>query len=464
MRRLRHQFPTELVVIGVHAGKFTAEHETENIRHAVESHGIEHPVINDTDLRIWDAYCAKAWPTLVLLDPEGYMVAKGSGEFLAEDLALLLEGVIAEHRAKGTLAPEPNAAPRPSGSRKERASTSLLRYPGKLLAPGGGRLFVADTGNHRILEITLEQPNAGRVNRIFGPGGNTPATPEEAGFLDGMAAEARFRHPRGLALAGDTLYVADTGNHAIRAIDLGAGTADSEVRTIAGTGEKGTGVIPPGTAAGTALRSPWDLLCLDRLLLVAMAGTHQIWVVAEEKALGLLAGNGSEALLDGAAPLETAFNQPSGLAYGMDHLFVADSEASAIRAIAFRDAVEVKTLLGQGLFHFGDADGTGPDVLLQHPKGVAYHHERVLVADSYNHKIKRLDPTSGETHTLAGDGRARLADGPLLSASLYQPEDIELDPDTELFYVADTNNHSIRLLDLTAGELTTLSIEGLKPD
>ncbi len=125
------------------------------------------------------------------------------------------------------------------------------------------------------------------------------------------------------------LYVADTENHAIRAINLGSG----RVRTIAGTGEKAHRRLGVGDPTSTPLRSPWALWAEGNILFIAMAGSQQIWVMVGEGQIGPFFGNGREALVDGTA-VEASFNQPSDLSLGMGHLFVADSEASAIRAIS----------------------------------------------------------------------------------------------------------------------------------
>ena len=446
LRALRQQFPDELVVIGVHTAKFPSEHITANIREAVLRHGIEHPVANDTGYKVWESYAVRAWPTLILVDPRGKIAYETSGEVLASELIPQIKRLIDEYDQAGLI----DRRPLHFTSEREAEPVRSLSFPARVL-PHGERLFVADSGHHRILELDLDASGeSARVQRVFGSG--------EAGLVDGAAAQAQFHSPHGLALAGGMLYVADTENHAIRSVDLQTG----EVKTLAGTGEKGHGRLQFKQPREMPLRSPWDVLAVGPeqpgeppILFIAMAGSHQIWLILEDGRLGVFAGNGREALVDG--PLgEASFNQPSGLAFGMGHLFVADPEASAIRAISLGRQAQVLTLVGRGLFEYGDSDGIGQAVRLQHPAAVAYADGRVYIADSYNHKIKTLDPTTGEVQTVIGSGKAGSSDGSFAEAALYQPEGLAVQDGR--IYIADTNNHVIRIGDLRNRRVSTLTI------
>src|SRR5262249_26467021 len=187
------------------------------------------------------------------------------------------------------------------------------------------------------------------------------------GRHDGAFRDASFNDPQGMAVAGDRLYVADRKNHLIRLLDLVRGT----VKTIAGTGNQGHGRPGAGPALETPLNSPWDLCLVDRALFIAMAGNHQIWKLdLDVNTIGPFAGSGREDIADGA-PVEACFAQPSGLATDGKNVYVADSEASAIRAITLVGEPRVRTIVGKGLFEFGDTDGRGEQVRLQHPLGVA---------------------------------------------------------------------------------------------
>lgn len=407
--------------------------------------GIEHPVVNDAGMKIWNAYAVRAWPTLVLINPHGRIAGETSGEILAEEFAENIREVIEQNpdaidRAPLALRLEAEAEP-------ERP----LRFPAKLLL-SGDRLFIADTGHHRILEVRLDEDGlGGEVVRVFGRG--------EPGLLDGSAEQAAFNHPHGLSLAGDltsgTLYVADTENHAIRAVSLVSG----EVITVAGTGQRAHGRRSMGAPTETPLRSPWAVLALSEYLFIAMAGSHQVWVLIKGSQLGPFAGNGSEALVDGP-PGEASFNQPSDIAFGMGYLFIADPEASAVRAISLGENSQVITLVGQGLFDWGDRDGSTSEALFQHPVGLAFDQQVLYVVDTYNNKIKLLDPIAGQVKTLIGSGEAGLRDGAFAQAQLFEPEGVEAHQGR--LYIADTNNHQVRVADLKQREVTTFHLKGLE--
>ncbi len=324
---------------------------------------------------------------------------------------------------------------------------SPLMFPGKVLADErGGRLFIADSNHHRVVIRALadDAARAGCDRR------------RAASLATRMARsnDATFRTPQGLALSGDggTLFVADTGNHLIRAIDLNART----VKTAAGTGQQARGPSDGGAASSTSLSSPWDLAMLGPLLFIAMAGTHQIWMLDTTR--GLIwpyAGSGREARVDGAVD-DAAFAQPSGLTIADGTMFVADSESNIIRAIELPPVNRVSTLAGGDLFDFGDKDGTGDAARFQHPLGVAHHDGHVYIADTYNHRIKRLDPRTRRVTTFAGTGRPGHQDGPAAKAQFYEPGGLTIAGDR--LYVADTNNHAIRAIDLRSTDVTTLAV------
>ena len=441
MRELEHAFADELVVVGVHSAKFPAEKSTENLQAAMLWHEVDHPVVNDADFAVWQSYGVRAWPTLMFIDPRGSVYAKHEGEFPLEPVRDLIRDMLAEYDAAGLL----DRAPLPLTRLAE--PDSALRFPGKVLAdPEGDRLFVADSGHHRILIAGLD----GNVRQCIGAG--------ERGRADGASETARFNHPQGMALAldGRTLYVADVGNHAVRAVDLVGGG----VTTVAGTGERG-GYRGGGPGWATALASPWDLTFLDGTLWIAMAGTHQLWTY--EPATGIVrpaAGTGAESIHDG--PLAAAtFAQPMGITALDGILYVADSEASAVRRVAPGED-HVRRLVGRGLFEFGDIDARGDSVRLQHVQGVWAVAENgapaVYLADTYNDKIKRLDPATREVTTVFGGGGHGLVNGDAATAEFWAPGGLSIAGRT--LYVADTNNHAIRVADLDRAEVRTLAIRG----
>jgi DNA-binding beta-propeller fold protein YncE len=433
LEALEKAFPSALVVIGVHSAKFPNEREAASIHQAILRHGLGHPVVNDDQFTIWRSYAIRGWPTLVLIDPEGYVIATLVGEGHGDRLRTMIAKLIRLHGAKGTLKEGP---PR---FHRERMPETLLAFPGKVLADAAtGRLFIADTGHHRIVITDF----TGAIRDLAG--GETP------GGTDGPFARASFRSPQGLAIAGSALYVADTENHLIRRLDLESRT----VETVAGTGQQGPAIRGSGAAHEMALNSPWDICITGGQLYIAMAGCHQIWVMDLATArMELFAGTGLEQMIDGPR-LEGALAQPSGLATDGERLYIADSEVSAIRSIEVSGHNLLRTHVGQGLFVFGDRDGIGPEVRLQHPLGVACGGAQIYVADTYNHKIKMLYPIIGAVKTLFGTGRPGPQDGQ--NAAFFEPSGLSVVEDK--IYIADTNNHRIRIADLISGEVSTLEM------
>ena len=436
LKRLEALYPDELVVIGVHSAKFANEGDSEQIRQIVLRYELEHPVVNDRDFRIWNAYAVRAWPTTVLIDPRGYVLAAHSGERILETYQDIIATAVREYDATGLLDRKPLSLTLERTGVPETA----LSFPGKVLADeAGGRLLIADSNHHRIVITDLE----GWVQEVIGSG--------DRGLRDGLFGEAQFAKPQGLALDGQRLYVADTENHAIRVADLQQRT----VRTVAGDGTLGDGQADALPLAEARLNSPWDLALAGHRLYIAMAGLHQLWVLdLEQRRIGPYAGSGREGLLDG--PLaRAALAQPSGVTRDRQLLYFADSEASAIRSASLDPQGEVKTIIGEGLFEFGDVDGEPPTARLQHPLGVAYHREALYVADTYNHKVKIVDPARGSVASFLGTGEHGWRDG--LSPRFYEPGGLSAANDR--LYIADTNNHLLRVADLSTRRVSTLRLQ-----
>ena len=431
LRKIERAYGDRVIVIGVHSPKFPAERETANLREAVLRYRIEHPVVNDRDFATWQRFGGRAWPTLVFIDPRGRVVGKHEGELPFAQLDGLVSGMLKEFEARDLL----DAGAPPIPLKELRQPDRTLSFPGKVLA-ASDMLVIADSNHHRIVVAGLD----GSVRQVFGSG--------RPDLADGPAASAAFHQPQGMALRERVLYVADTENHAIRSVDLKTG----EVRAVAGTGAQalqGAG----GPARTTPLSSPWDLALRDRTLYIAMAGLHQIWTLdLDTETVAPLAGTGREGLRDG--PLDQAwFAQSSGLALIGGHLFVADSEVSAVRDLDL-GANLVTTIVGQDLFVFGDQDGEGGVVRLQHPLGIASHDGRLYLADSYNNKIKRIDPRRRTVTSWLGSGQAGCADGPGSVATFREPGGVSAGE--RGLYIADTNNHRIAYADWDSGEVRTL--------
>jgi thiol-disulfide isomerase/thioredoxin len=449
LAKLEKKYANELVVIGVHSAKFDAEKDAKNIREAILRYHIEHPVVNDANHRIWDAYDVSSWPSLAVIDPEGNYLGSAHGEGNYELLDRVIEKLIKIHREKKTL----NEQPLHFDLAKFRErKDSPLYFPGKVLAdPASKRIFIADSSHHRIVITDLD----GKKLDIAGTG--------EAGANNGGFEEATFNDPQGMTLQGETLYVADRKNHLIRALDL----KKRKVSNLAGTGAQGHDRRSSGTPLTISLNSPWDLLLLGEDMYIAMAGHHQIWKLSlKDKRLGPMAGNGRENIYpsvthekEGAKGSweRSMFAQPSGLATDGKTLFVADSEVSAVRAVSLDPADRsVRTLVGEGLFEFADIDGVAEQVRLQHCLGVAFYEGKVFVADTYNNKIKTLDPKTQKCETFLGERKPGREDKP---PRFDEPAGLCIAGD--LLYLADTNNHRIRIVDLKTKEVRTLTLTGV---
>ncbi|MFD6987886.1 NHL domain-containing thioredoxin family protein [Streptomyces sp. NPDC059943] len=386
LRELEQKHSDTVVTIGVHSPKFVHEAEHTAVVDAVERYEVHHPVLDDPELETWKQYAVRAWPTLVVIDPEGYVVAQHAGEGHAHAIEKLVEELEAEHAAKGTLrrGDGPYVAPEPVATD--------LRFPGKAVVLPSGNFLVSDSTRHQLVELAADGES---VVRRVGTG--------QRGFGDGP--DAAFNEPQGLApLPNGRIAVADTVNHAVRAYDPDSGA----VETLAGTGSQWWQGSPAhGPALDVALSSPWDVAWWNDRLWIAMAGVHQLWTYDPVTGtVEVAAGTTNEGLVDGPAA-EAWFAQPSGLAATGDRLWVADSETSALRYVERDgDGFAVRTAVGTGLFDFGHRDGPAEQALLQHPLGVtALPDGSVAVSDTYNHALRRYDPATGEVTTLATDLR-----------------------------------------------------------
>ena len=437
LRRLEKKYAAELAVVGVHSAKFNAEKSTENIRQAVLRYRVEHPVVNDKDFALWQQYTVRAWPTLMFIDPEGKVIGRHEGEVPFDAFDQTIGDMIRQFDERGLI----DRRAVQYTLERDKELDGPLSFPGKVLADAeSGRLFIADSNHHRIVIASLE----GKVLSTVGS--------EQAGFQDGGFGEARFNHPQGMALDGNILYVADTENHAIRQIDL----ANQNVKTIAGTGDQAMTFHRGGDAGSVALNSPWDLTFDNGTLYIAMAGFHQLWSLdLGTHTIRPHAGNGRENIVDG--PLESAqLAQPSGVTTDGRLLYFTDSETSSVRTAAIDPGGEVKTIVGVDLFVFGDVDDFGDNVRLQHPIGIAFHEGALFIADAYNNKVKKIDPATREATTFLGTGEPGRRDGQAREAELHEPGG--LSAARGKLYIADTNNHAIRVADLASGEVSTLEL------
>jgi len=427
LRDLDQRYADAIAVVGVQSGKFPAERVTSRIRDAALRLGNTHPIVNDRQFRIWRSYAVNAWPTLVVVDPEGRVLGTHAGEFTSDMLAPVIDRLIAAYHESGTL----DARAMSFAPDAPTSTPGALRYPAKVTVHGD-RIAIADTGHHRVLVGRLDPRGVhARIERVVGNG--TP------GFADGV--DGSFNAPHGMVFDGDVLYVADAENHAIRAVELTTGA----IRTVAGTGHQ---LRTRADKRAGALLSPWDLALVGRTLYIAMAGIHQLWSLDLPGGVPQVqSGSGAEALTDGPH-LSATLAQPMGITATGERLFFADAESSAVRWSDIDPAGSVGTIVGTGLFDFGDRDGVGDAALLQHVQGIALHEPtgRLLIADSYNNTLKWVHPVTRRVETWVRD--------------LNEPAGVTCG--MRHAYVADTNAHRIVAVEYESGRVTEVELrEGL---
>jgi thiol-disulfide isomerase/thioredoxin len=376
LKALEKEFGDKLLVIGVHSAKFVGERDSDRIQAAAKRFGITHPVINDSEFKVWNAMGVKAWPTLVLLGPDGKEVGRYAGEGNKDAIAAEI---------KKLPLTDTKAAVLEMKTEKKNGVSFPARVKYAMSTPKGDMLLVADTGHNRILGMSLgsaDQPGEGIVE--IGSG--------EEGHEDGPIKSATFNHPRGMVSTTSGIYVADTGNHLLRYIDL----KENIVTTVAGTGERGLyPQVKDRPALEIPLASPWDIALMpdEKTLVIAMAGLHQLWTYdIEKKTVSTLAGTGAEGIKDGPAN-EASLAQPSGLALKENAIYFVDAESSALRVLKNG---KIETLIGTGLFDFGKVDGTYPKAMMQHPQGISISGDTIYIADTYNNDIRIYDIPSGQ--------------------------------------------------------------------
>jgi thiol-disulfide isomerase/thioredoxin len=420
LKKIEEDFSDHVIVIGVHSPKFEAEKSSAKVAAAISRYEISHPVVHDPDFQIWRSYSIRAWPTLVFISPEGRIIGREMGEPDANRLLAAIGEFLAQ--ASGELRHDLLMFDRPSGR------TGKLQFPGKLKPVPGDResWVLADSGHHQVVILDDEAKEQAR----YGTG--------VAGFRDGTGDRALFCSPQGLVATGDVIFVADTGNHALRRID----TMSGEVTTLAGIGSRGT-VLNSffSRARTTALASPWDVVIVGHRLLFANAGTHQLGELnLRSNQVGALAGSGVEGIIDGPAK-EAALAQPSGLSLSPDGstLFFVDSETSSLRALELHEEGCVSTVIGTGLFDFGHQNGALSEATLQHPLGLTFYDGHIAIADSYNDAIRIVDLAKDVVEDL-DKGDFLCSDA--LCVPLAEPAGIAAAGPTRLL-VVDTNNHRV---------------------
>lgn len=426
-----------VIFIGVHSAKFFNEQDRKNIEQAVARYEISHPVIVDKKMAVWNGFGVTGWPTIVIIDPNGTLVYKQSGEGQKEEIEDTIDVLLEKHAKSHTLARESIKI-----VKTIQRNSATLSFPGKI-SISNGKIAISDSNHNRIIVTDL----LGKILHIIGSG--------KAGLQDGNFSESSFFRPQGVAWKDDLIFVADTENHALRKINL----QDNQVTMLIGTGKQGPWRSSGGKGKETAISSPWDVAVKNNLIFIAMAGNHQIWTYdANTDMVRPFAGNGQEDIVD-ANRMQAQLAQPSGIFVYNDIIYFTDSETSSVREIDLKTDY-VRTIVGQGLFTFGHKDGKTSESLFQHPLGLCATGNKIFVADTYNSAIREIDYESDSVVTLVGKqgtGTMCRLDDPICDTlGLYEPSDVEWYQDK--LYIADTNNHLIRVYDLKTNVLNTLDI------
>ena len=419
---LENRYQDKLMVIGVHTSRFPGERTASHIQKTISRHHINHPLVNDADICLAQQYGIRRKHAIVVIDTSGNIlgsVSSGNKRYkLDRIIGQLLCKTDNPVRGTGTTAT------------RQREPVRPLSFPGRILA-ANNRVFIADSGHNRILETSGQ----GQVLHQYGS--------ISPGLIDGIGTSAAFNNPQGMALSDEYLYVADTGNHAIRRIHL----QSEDVITIAGTGKPGS---PPesdyfSTPEDVDLNAPCGLVLRSNVIYIAMSGMHQVWALSLiTNRLEIFAGSGSKNLKDGASRI-ASFAQPSALTIMGNTLYAVDAESSSVRAIDL-DTRNVLTLTGTGLHDFGYCDGSTADAKFQYPLDLNadQHGKSLWVADTYNNKIRRIGVDNNLVSSVPVD------------YPLNQPGGLAFDDDT--LYIANTNLHEIVRINLRNGNSDTLNV------
>ncbi len=403
LKYLEAKYPQELVVVGVHSAKFENEKDSFEIKKAVARYGITHPVINDSKFEIWESFGVRAWPTLVLIDPDGKVYKAYSGEGHRGDLDRDIFAISNKYKGKINNAKIEMA---------EEAHKMEFKFPSKISEvqnfSSDGKAaravyFLTDSSHHQIVGLEKngkEFLRIGNGKEAFNE--NSLARPQGTVFKDGI------------------LYIADTANNSLRAYDF----KTKRITTLVGDGTR-----------GRTWASPWDLEFISNdEIAVAMAGTHQILSYnIKTKKVDVIAGSGVESIDDGVLP-GNSLSQPSGLSHIGDKLYFVDAETSSLRVL---EKGSITTLIGKGLFDFGLVDGDKSKALMQHTTGVYATKDKVYLADTYNNAVRVYDVKTGKLTTLA--------------KGFKEPNDVFLS-DGKLIVVS-TGEHALKKVDIKNGKV-----------
>jgi len=419
LNRLAGRFSDELVILCAHLPELPAAMRRSHVRSLISRQDVRFPVLHDPERVCRALFGIHDQPVRILIDRDGCIVGTSHGIGKQSHLERVIAHQISLCGGWARRGP-------PFKVRLEPATRGTLHFPTRLIV-AHDRLYIADSGNNRILMTTKQ----GGILREYGG--------VAAGFVDGPAGSAAFDNPQGLCRVDEYVYVADTGNHAIRRINL----RTDEVETLAGTGsDAGQDLSKLSMPRDCVLNTPCDVLFRRGQLFIAMTGLHQVWRLSMiDNVLSIFAGSGAAGSADGPSHL-ASFTQPVSLAWCDGRFYCVDAGSGTVRCI---DPVSgYVTTLQVG----ADRAGTGAAGMeqLQHPLDITSdeRRKRLWIADTWNNTIRSVDI------------RVRPATRGVSGRRLDEPAGLAFDNNT--LYIANTNAHEVLRVDTDSGRAEALNV------
>ncbi|CAF0745669.1 unnamed protein product [Adineta ricciae] len=457
-----------VTIIGIHSPKYEHEKNKANVRHAMEEQSLPFNVVNDSSLSVWKHVGCQIWPTVLVFGPDAIPIFIFEGENHVQHTETFLAFALAYYKSSVRASPNISAAikmspddPAASGATSKPAK---FTYPSHLCITSSGQMCISYAGSNQLILCEID----GKVLEVVGNG--------HPGMADGDISQVEFDSPRGMAEYNSCIYIADTNNHAIRVFDPNS----RRVLTLIGTGRLGTDKVGGLKRSQQPIASPWDLCITESpfdhktVLLISMAGQHQIWAYAFEEtqwwnnltlqknACLAIIGSGEEGNRNDPEPMSATLAAPRGICNGIMNgqpvLFIADSNSSSIRVVTLQNG-NVSNLIGgdadpTNLSAFGDLDGSGFNAKFQYPLGVAFHYpsSQLYITDTYNNKLKRVDMTTLTCSSyFVTDIDTKKQRGESNSAKFNEPQGITIFD--HFMFIADKNNSHVKRIDLDKGTI-----------
>lgn len=452
-----------VTTVGVHSPKYEHEKNKTNVRHAIDEQSIQFPVVNDNGLQLWKHIGCQIWPTVLVFGSDFVPLYIFEGENHIQHLELFLQAILNFYKSN-VRAITTKTSPDDFNSNQTTTKSTRFTYPSHVCVTSNGQICISFAGSNQLILCEVD----GKVLEIVGNG--------HPGLADGDIQQAEFDSPHGLVEFNSCVYVADTNNHAIRVFD----PASRRVLTLIGTGRLGNDKIGGLKRSQQPIASPWDLCITESpfdhktVLLISMAGQHQIWAYAFEETqwwndvtlpknscLAVI-GSGVQENRNSTEPLSACLAAPRGICNGIMNgesvIFIADSNSSSIRVVTLKDGNTANLIGGDvdptNLSAFGDLDGSAHSAKLQHPLGVAFHYptSQLYLTDTFNNKLKRIDMNTRVCSSyFVTDIDTKKQRGETNYAKFNEPHGLAIFD--HFIFVADKNNSHLKRIDLNNGTI-----------